>query len=69
LPKANFIIILLPIASHEVAEIAGVNYCTQLLLGFKNVSFEPGAWWLMPVILVTQEAEIRRITVEASLGK
>jgi hypothetical protein len=25
--------------------------------------------WLMPVILATQEAEVRRITVQASLGK
>jgi hypothetical protein len=25
--------------------------------------------WLMPAILVTQEAEIRRIAVKASLGK
>jgi hypothetical protein len=27
-----------------------------------------GHWWLTPVILATQEAEIRRIS-EASLGK
>jgi hypothetical protein len=26
-------------------------------------------WWLTPVILATQEAEIRRIQFEASLGK
>jgi hypothetical protein len=28
-----------------------------------------GRWWLMPVILATWEAEIRRITVKANLGK
>jgi hypothetical protein len=27
------------------------------------------AWWLTPVILATQEAEIRRITVQYSQGK
>jgi hypothetical protein len=26
-------------------------------------------WWLTPVILATQEAEIRRITLEATPGK
>jgi hypothetical protein len=25
--------------------------------------FEAGSWWLTPVILATQEAEIRRIAV------
>jgi hypothetical protein len=29
----------------------------------KNQLSEPGAYWLMPVIPATQEAEIRRITV------
>jgi hypothetical protein len=28
-----------------------------------------GHWWFMPVILVTQEAAIRRIVFKASLGK
>jgi hypothetical protein len=44
-------------------------------------TFQAGHWWLTPVILATQEAEIRRITVvilatqeaeirlEATLGK
>jgi hypothetical protein len=26
-------------------------------------------WWLTPVILVTQEAEIRRIVVQSQLGQ
>jgi hypothetical protein len=26
-------------------------------------------WWLMPIILSTQEAEIRRIVLKASLDK
>jgi hypothetical protein len=26
-------------------------------------------WWLMPIILATQEAEIRSIWLEVSLGK
>jgi hypothetical protein len=30
---------------------------------------ESQRWWLTPVILAMQEAEIRRIAVEASLGK
>jgi hypothetical protein len=28
-----------------------------------------GRWWLTPVILVTQEAEIRRITVQSQPGQ
>jgi hypothetical protein len=31
---------------------------------FKNYALA-GCWWLMPVILVTQEAEIRRILVQS----
>jgi hypothetical protein len=28
-----------------------------------------GLWWLTPVILATQEAEIKRITVQSQLGQ
>jgi hypothetical protein len=31
--------------------------------GFKKEK-TTGCWWLMPIILATQEAEIRRITVQ-----
>jgi hypothetical protein len=31
--------------------------------------FKARCWWLMPVILAIQEAEIRRIAVQTSLGK
>jgi hypothetical protein len=32
---------------------------------FKSLTFWPGAWWLTPVILATQETEIRRIVVRS----
>jgi hypothetical protein len=28
-----------------------------------------GCWWLTPAILATQEAEIRRITIQSQLGQ
>jgi hypothetical protein len=30
----------------------------------KDVHIQPGYWWLTPIILTTQEAEIRRIMVK-----
>jgi hypothetical protein len=35
--------------------------------GFKRV--QAGHWWLTPVILATQEAEIRRISVQSQHSK
>jgi hypothetical protein len=35
---------------------------TSMKVSHKKARFA-GSWWLMPVILVTQEAEIRRIAV------
>jgi hypothetical protein len=30
-----------------------------------RIYFRPKSWWLMPVILATQKAEIRRIMVQS----
>jgi hypothetical protein len=37
--------------------LTAVFYCTQ--------DVEAGHWWLMSIILATQEAEIRRIVVQS----
>jgi hypothetical protein len=37
-------------------------------MNFKNL-FLARHWWLTPVILTTQEAEIRRIEVQSQPGK
>jgi hypothetical protein len=37
-------------------------YCVQMTI-------LAGCWWLMPVILASQEAEIRRITVQSQPGE
>jgi hypothetical protein len=33
------------------------------LIEYKNFIFQAGHWWLSPIILATQEAENRRISV------
>jgi hypothetical protein len=35
----------------------------------ERIHFYAGRWWLLPIILATQEAEIRRMQFEASPGK
>jgi hypothetical protein len=37
----------------------------HLLKGNKERKYLTGHWWLTPVILATQEAEIRRIMVQS----
>jgi hypothetical protein len=35
----------------------------------QNISSQAGRWWLTPVILATQEAEIRRIEIRSQPGQ
>jgi hypothetical protein len=39
------------------------NSCRPRCLLLQEGLFEARRWWLMPIILATQEAEIRRIEV------
>jgi hypothetical protein len=45
--------------SHKAFRLERMLYCD---LYFKKYDLAR-CWWLMPIILATQEAEIRRITV------
>jgi hypothetical protein len=35
----------------------------------RNIPARARCWWLTPIILLTQEAEIRRIAIQSQLGK
>jgi hypothetical protein len=37
--------------------------------GYKKINEQAGCWWLTPIILATQEAEIRRIAVQSLAEK
>jgi hypothetical protein len=43
--------------------------CQPRLVYPAKLSFLAGCWWLMPVILATQEAKIRRIVVQSQPGQ
>jgi hypothetical protein len=44
----------------------GIQYVTFLYI---KIFLKARCWWLMPVILATQEAEIRRIEVQSQTGQ
>jgi hypothetical protein len=53
----------LPRARHRPKRTFNVGRPARNLVALQKTSTLVGHWWLMPVILATQEAEIRRIRV------
>jgi hypothetical protein len=53
-----------PSADVSVREISGSK-----IAGSKDMHSQAGRWWLMPVVLATQEAEMRRIVIRSQPGK
>jgi hypothetical protein len=50
--------------------IINFSFCKSIKTEHYEIHLKmAGPWWLIPVILATQEAEIRRIMVRSQLGQ
>jgi hypothetical protein len=61
LGSLNVGVIMVTVGSHR-------TFLPGWLWGLR-INFQAGCWWLTPVILAIQEAEIRRITVQIQPGR